>query len=289
VSLTLNPLAARPRLARRMETVVGAFAIQPGGLPPTGWQPSGLNFFAREHFGGIACGMILERVDVHDCEDRLQVGLHRGRYDFVLARLTPGQRVLEVGTGAGTFTQELVAKCGSYVGVEYDADSCLEARKKTGGTAAIVRADARALPLADNQFSFIICLEVLEHLGDFAAGVRNIHRSIRPDGTAVISVPYRRKGGKSDINPYHLYEPGEQELVSSFRQHFEQVEVYYQYFRETPWMTLARRLRVRRLFGLARIYAELTAGAPRAMERVHIDRDGPGWRITLMLVVRKKK
>lgn len=104
------------------------------------------------------------------------------------------------------------------------------AREKTGGQANILEADARNLPLEAGQFSLIICLEVLEHLGDYAAGVRNIHRCITPDGTAVISVSYRCISGRSEINPYHVYEPGEGELVSLFREFFETVEVYYQYF-----------------------------------------------------------
>jgi SAM-dependent methyltransferase len=121
-------------------------------------------------------------------------------------------------------------RCGHYVGVEYDHAACLVAREKTGGQANILEADARNLPLEAGQFSLIICLEVLEHLGDYAAGVRNIHRCITPDGTAVISVSYRCISGRSEINPYHVYEPGEGELVSLFREFFETVEVYYQYF-----------------------------------------------------------
>ena len=102
--------------------------------------------------------MALERVDIEDCGDRLQIILHRARYDFVLARLPAGRRVLEIGTGPGTFTKELFPKCHSYVGVEFDQATCLEARRKTENRAEIIQADARQLPFADNEFSFIICL-----------------------------------------------------------------------------------------------------------------------------------
>lgn len=155
--------------------------------------------------------MTLERVDVDSCGDQLQVVLHRNRYDFVLARLTPGQRVLEVGTGSGTFSKELLPRCGSYVGVEYDHATCLEARRKTEGKAEIIEADAGCLPFEEGRFSFIVCLEVLEHLGDFQAGVRCIYRCLRTDGVAIISVPYRRTDGRSETNEHHIYEPGERE------------------------------------------------------------------------------
>src|SRR5262249_20676500 len=139
---------------------------------------------------------------------------------------------------------------------------CMEARRRVGSQVEIIEADARALPFEDNKFSFIVCLEVLEHLGDFRAGVKSIHRCISPNGMAIISVPYRRVGGKSETNEHHPYEPGEEELVSLFRELFTKVEVHYQYFEESWMMTLARNLRVRRLLGLHRIYADLSEGLP---------------------------
>lgn len=233
--------------------------------------------------------MSLERVDVDNCEDRLQVVLHRARYDFVLARLLPGQKVLEIGVGVATFTEELLPRCNEYVGVEYDHDTCLMARKKTAGKAKIVQADARNLPFGKDEFSFIVCLEVLEHLGDWRAGVINIHRCLHPEGVTVISVPYRRIGGRSKINEYHLYEPGEQELVSLLKQLFVNVEVYYQYFEETRWMTLARTFHIRRLLGLHHIYAHLSAGQPWATARLRLDRKSKGMKVGLIIVAGGKK
>ena len=49
--------------------------------------------------------MTLERMDINESADRLQIVLHRNRYDFVRERLPRAQAVLEIGTGLGTFTQ----------------------------------------------------------------------------------------------------------------------------------------------------------------------------------------
>ncbi len=233
--------------------------------------------------------MTLERIDIADCEDRLQVSLHRARYDFVLTRLPPGQKVLEIGVGAATFTEELLPRCKEYVGVEYDHDTCLLACKKTAGKAKIVQADARNLPFGKDEFSFIVCLEVLEHLGDYRAGVNNIHRCLRPEGVTIISVPYRRIGGRSKTNEYHPYEPGERELVSLLKQLFVKVEVYYQYFEETRWMTLARTFHIRRLLGLHHIYGDLSAGQPWATARLRLDRKPKGMKVGLVIVAGGKK
>jgi SAM-dependent methyltransferase len=233
--------------------------------------------------------MILERIDIDTTEDRLQFVLHRNRYDFVLARLPPRQSVLEIGTGPGTFTRELAPKCGSYVGVEYDPETCLAARQKNEGRAEIIEADAKHLPFEDSRFSFIICLEVLEHLGDFRAGVKQIHRCLRADGMAIVSVPYRRTGGKSKTNPYHLYEPGERELVGLLESLFTKVEVYYQWFPETQMMTLARKLHLRRFLGLSQIYADLSAGLPQVTSQFRISPQPKGLIEGLIVVVGGKR
>jgi ubiquinone/menaquinone biosynthesis C-methylase UbiE len=219
----------------------------------------------------------------------LQVKLHQMRYEFVLANLPPNSKVLEIGTGLGVFTKQLAPRCASYIGVEYDSAACEEARRNAGPETEIIVGDARKLPFGGDQFSFIVCLEVLEHLGDYQTGVRNIHRCLDSTGTAVISVPYRRSGGKSAANPYHLYEPGEAELVSVFQQLFATVEVYYLYFEETPLMTFARRMHLRWLLGLAPPHADLAIGLPDATARLRIGQKSEGMNVSLILVAKGKK
>jgi ubiquinone/menaquinone biosynthesis C-methylase UbiE len=233
--------------------------------------------------------MALERMNVGSGEDRLQIKLHQMRYDFVLARLPENSRVLEVGTGEGAFTTQILPRSGSYIGVEFDPQACEQARLQAGPKAEIIVGDARKLPFGDNQFSFVVCLEVLEHLGDFAAGVRNIHRCLDSSGMAVMSVPYRKTGGKSDVNPYHIYEPGEGELVALFRELFTTVEVHYLYFEETPFMTFARKLHLRRVLGVSRCYADLAAGTSAAIEKLHLGQKSGGMNISLLIVARGKK
>ena len=225
--------------------------------------------------------MVVERLDVTQSDDRLQVALHRSRYDFVLARVTPADSVLEIGTGVGAFTDELRRSCRRFVGVELDAQACLETRQRTGGQAPLARADAKALPFHDSQFSRVVCLEVLEHLGNYQAGLLNIHRCLMVDGMAILSVPYRRRGGNNPQNPWHRYEPGEGELVATLQELFREVEVYHQYFQESAFMTLARGLRIRRWVGLKNLYRDLSNGEPRALSRLRLGQNGRGMKMFL--------
>ncbi len=233
--------------------------------------------------------MILERLDVNECADRFAAKLHRNIYDFVLSRMSADQNVLEIGTGLGAFAKELAPRAGSYTGVEYDSAAAEETRRKLPGSAKVIQADARDLALDENVYSFIVCIEVLEHLGDYQAGLRGIHRCLNPDGMAIISVPYRRIGGRSASNPYHIYEPGQNELTSALKRLFKEIEVYYQYFEETLWMTISRTLHIRRWVGLDRPYADLASGDPGALSKLHISREPGGQKLGIIIVLTGKK
>src|SRR5436190_12920609 len=231
----------------------------------------------------------VERLDLESSGDAAQVFLHKQRYDFALARLSRKDSVLEVGTGTGFFSNILAGHCASYTGLEIDPESCEETRRRVGERGTVVQGDAQALPFPDGSFSAAVALEVLEHIPDYRKALREIHRCLRQDGRIIISVPYRRIGGKTALNPYHVYEPGENELVQAFRHYFRNVETFYQYFAETTLMTAARVLHVRRFFGLAQIYGDLWGGVPAVLDRVKIDSLGAGMRICLLLAASNKR
>jgi len=50
-------------------------------------------------------------------------------------------------------------------------------------------ANGQTLPFADNTFDKVICSEVLEHIPDYRAVLREINRVIKPGGIFVASVP----------------------------------------------------------------------------------------------------
>jgi SAM-dependent methyltransferase len=140
------------------------------------------------------------------------------------------------------------------------------------------------MPFPGRSFSVIVCLEVLEHLEDFRRALGEIHRCLEPEGRAMISVPYRRRGGPNPENRFHIYEPGEAELVAALRHYFSRVETFYQYFEESRWMTLARNLHLRSLTGLAPVYRDLALGTPQTTAKLRIAAKPGGWKINLLLL-----
>jgi ubiquinone/menaquinone biosynthesis C-methylase UbiE len=232
---------------------------------------------------------VVERMDVHESADLLQIALHNQRYDFALRRLKPDDHVLEIGTGLGVFTAMLAGKCASLTGIEFDEQSFLATRQRLKDAAKIIQGDAQQLPFGPQAFSLIICLEVLEHLPNFRKAVAEIHRVAQENSRVIVSVPYRKHGAKSEINPYHLYEPGEDELITEFEKHFRKVEVFYQYFEETPLLTFARVVHLRRMLGLVKPYRLLTEGHPDATRRIKIEKRAAGMKMGLVLVISDRR
>jgi SAM-dependent methyltransferase len=56
---------------------------------------------------------------------------------------------------------------------------------------ADVKADISDLPFPDNEFDFIICNHVLEHIPDDTKAMQEIYRVLAPGGTAILQVPYK--------------------------------------------------------------------------------------------------
>lgn len=64
----------------------------------------------------------------------------------------------------------------------------------------ILQANLEALPLADGAADVVVCMQVLEHVHDDAAAMREIRRVLAPGGVALVNVPFRA-GTLTDEDP----------------------------------------------------------------------------------------
>ncbi len=93
---------------------------------------------------------------------------------------------LEVGAGEGVISERLHQRFGRSVGIDLpDAELRRQWRARPGP--GYLHADAHRLPFADDSFDLIVCVEVLEHLPDPAAGLRELARV--GTGDLLLSVP----------------------------------------------------------------------------------------------------
>ena len=95
-------------------------------------------------------------------------------------------RILDVGCGTGK-NLELLARFGRAEGVDISTDA-LEFCKARGLT-AVTQGEAERLPFDDGTFDLVTALDVVEHLDDDVAGLREIHRVLKPGGRALLFVP----------------------------------------------------------------------------------------------------
>ena len=127
------------------------------------------------------------------------------RFDKAIAAaaLRPGERVLDVGAKWGGLASRLPAGV-TYTGLDLSEENV---RKAAAAGLDIRHADVtKPLPVDDDAFDCVFCLELLEHLTFPLALLEQLGRVLAPDGRAVISVPspyswvevYRELFGRHD-------------------------------------------------------------------------------------------
>jgi SAM-dependent methyltransferase len=99
--------------------------------------------------------------------------------------LRPGT-ALDVGAAGGGNTRVLRRLGWRATALEYGAEGAGVARERGLPT---LRADATALPVADAALDLVVAFDVLEHIDDDAAAVREVHRVLRPGGRYLVAVP----------------------------------------------------------------------------------------------------
>jgi len=130
-------------------------------------------------------------VDVADNLRGLEAFFHRNRARVVrrlIARnAMPGAPILDAGCGTGLNLRHLPA--GS-TGVDINPRNVALVQGRLPNH-RVVLGDVEALPFADGSFGTVLCTEVIEHIPDPSAALREFARILRPGGVLVGSVPAR--------------------------------------------------------------------------------------------------
>ena len=97
-------------------------------------------------------------------------------------------RVLENGCGVGMYVEKLAAHGGTVIGLEYDRERAVEAGARSPH---IVNAAGEFVPLPSETFDLILSHEVIEHVQDDRAAIREMVRVLKTGGRIALFCPNR--------------------------------------------------------------------------------------------------
>jgi SAM-dependent methyltransferase len=109
----------------------------------------------------------------------------------------PCDAFLDAGCGDGRHLAAIAAagyRPARVVGVDI-SERILETARATAAELKpeLIRANLEALPLEDGAFDLVLCTQVIEHLLDAEAGMRELARVLRPGGTLILTTDNRKR------------------------------------------------------------------------------------------------
>jgi SAM-dependent methyltransferase len=123
--------------------------------------------------------------------------------ELTRAGLTSENRVLDVGTGTGANLRMLQSLHVNHVAA-IDSDELAIRFCRSKGLGNVQHGNICAMPFSDGAFEFVIATDVIEHVDDDEAALRELARVLKDGGKALIAVPaFPSLWGLQDIVAHH--------------------------------------------------------------------------------------
>lgn len=140
---------------------------------------------------------------------------------YVAKDMVQGE-LLEIGCGEGRGIDLLTPKVNSYTAVDKIKEVVAKLSKQYP-EGNFIQSNIPPLPFEDESFNSIVSFQVIEHIKDDVAYLKEIHRILKPGGVALLSTPNIKM--TLSRNPWHIREYTASELTELCASIFTTVEM----------------------------------------------------------------
>lgn len=160
---------------------------------------------------------------------------HVTRYEW-LVDFIKGRLVIEAACGTGYGSRIMIEGGARRVdSFDLSPETISKARKEHPLEGLNFEVgDATNLPVSDHSYDLFVSLETIEHIEADRAFLSEVLRVLKPGGRFICSTPNRELTnpgtsiGDHPFNPHHVREYSYAEFESLMKEHFKDVELYYQ-------------------------------------------------------------
>jgi len=133
-----------------------------------------------------------EVIDMYESSNEQFEDTHLQRFQESIKHLNlkPGQKILNIWSRTGLAIPYLRQKCRNIEIYNLEvADKFIEIARKKYPNETFQETDLKNLPFENNYFDHILSLETLEHAPSPLIFLKELHRTLKPNGLLVMSLP----------------------------------------------------------------------------------------------------
>ncbi len=176
---------------------------------------------------------VIEERYLRSAEEYLIYSMHVATYEHVRP-LVRGKAVLDFGCGTGYGTERIAGGAASILGVDVSSEAIAYAREHYADSRLrferIDPVERAPLPFDAETFDVVLSFQVIEHVPDPDAYLREARRVLERDGVFVVATPDRATRLlplQRPWNRFHRVEYSERSLKRVLSRHFADVEVLH--------------------------------------------------------------
>jgi ubiquinone/menaquinone biosynthesis C-methylase UbiE len=111
--------------------------------------------------------------------------------EMMSRHLHPGAVVADLGCGPAQFAEPLLKRAGKYIGIDISPEmfSRTATRLSANPRVSFLEGSVEEIPLPAESIDAVLCIGVLEYLPTSTQALREIHRTLKKSGVAIISFP----------------------------------------------------------------------------------------------------